>query len=69
MYVGKCMGGDSVIGEGNEVGEWRKDSEGFYGVVSDEGSRGIYYLCIEGLGYGVGLEGENVRNLSVDGDE
>lgn len=69
MYVGNCMAGDSVMGEANQLPQWTKDSQGFYALVSDQGSTGIYYFSIEGLAYPVRLEAEHVTNFSLHPDE
>lgn len=69
MYVGNCMAGDSVMGEANQFPQWTKDSQGFYALVSDQGSTGIYYFSIEGLAYPVRLEAEHVTNFSLHPDE
>ncbi|OLP63502.1 hypothetical protein BACPU_31560 [Bacillus pumilus] len=65
MYVGNCMAGDSVIGDVHQLPQWTKDSQGFYALVSDEGSTGIYYVSIEGLAYPVRLEAEHITNFSL----
>ncbi|WP_353854650.1 S9 family peptidase [Bacillus sp. Bos-x628] len=69
MYVGNCVAGDSVIGDVNQIPQWTKDSQGFYALVSDQGSTGIYYFSIEGLAYPVRLEAEHITNFSLHPDE
>lgn len=69
MYVGNCMAGDSVMGEANQLPQWTKDSQGFYALVSDQGSTGIYYFSVEGLAYPVRLEAEHITNFSLHPDE
>ncbi|MGX9290628.1 S9 family peptidase [Bacillus sp. A015] len=69
MYVGNCMAGDSVMGEANQLPQWTKDSQGFYALVSDQGSTGIYYFSIEGLAYPVRLEAEHITNFSLHPNE
>ncbi|WP_186315384.1 hypothetical protein [Bacillus subtilis] len=46
------------MGGGEEGGIWRKESQGFYVMGRDEGSRGMYYIWIEGVVYGIGVEKE-----------
>ncbi|AVM25288.1 alpha/beta hydrolase family protein [Bacillus pumilus] len=69
MYVGNCMAGDSIMGEASQLPQWTKDSQGFYTLVSDQGSTGIYYVSIEGLAYPVRLEEEHITNFSLHPDE
>ena len=69
MYVGNCMAGDSFMGEANQLPQWTKDSQGFYALVSDQGSTGIYYFSVEGLAYPVRLEAEHITNFSLHPDE
>ncbi|MFS0656823.1 S9 family peptidase [Bacillus sp. 179-C3.3 HS] len=69
MYVGSCMAGDSVIGDVPQQPQWTKDSQGFYALVSDQGSTGIYYFSIDGLAYPVRMEAEHITNFSLHPNE
>ncbi|MFB8735681.1 hypothetical protein ACEQPO_24190 [Bacillus sp. SL00103] len=70
MYVGNCMAGDSFMGEANpSLRSGQKDSQGFYALVSDQGSTGFIISPVEGLAYPVRLEAEHITNFSLHPDE
>ena len=66
VEVGIGADGELHSGTVNPGLMWTKDSEGFYFIVSDQGSNGIYYGSLEGAMYPIVLEQENIYGISMN---
>ncbi|WBL16173.1 hypothetical protein [Sutcliffiella sp. NC1] len=72
-----CLTSEFDISVGNEIeGDfhwatvnpgllWTEDSEGFYFLVTDQGSNGIYYGSLDGAMYPIVLEQEHIYGMTV----
>ncbi|AZB44282.1 S9 family peptidase [Bacillus sp. FJAT-42376] len=69
MYAGDAAVSDSLYGAVSPSIQWTADSQGFYLLVSDRGSTGVYYGSVEGLMYPVRLESEHVHGLTMHPSE
>lgn len=45
---------------------WTEDSEGFYFIISDQGSNGIYYGSLDGAMYPIILEDETIYGITMN---
>ncbi|KZZ83437.1 S9 family peptidase [Bacillus sp. SJS] len=69
MYAGDAAVSDSLYGAVSPDVQWTADSQGFYLIVTDRGSTGVYYGSIEGLMYPVRVEEEHVNGLAMHPSE
>ncbi|PLT31413.1 S9 family peptidase [Peribacillus deserti] len=67
-YIGDVAIGDFHVGTSNTRLQWTSDSIGFYFVISDHGSTGVYYGTVEGAMYPSRLESEHIYGLTIHPD-
>ncbi|MGD7006676.1 S9 family peptidase [Metabacillus sp. 84] len=65
MHAGDAVAGDAIYGSVFPGIQWTSDSKGFYLIVSDRGSTGVYYGSVEGLMYPVRMEAEHVSGMRL----
>ncbi|WP_096155209.1 S9 family peptidase [Bacillus sp. FJAT-45066] len=65
IEVGNVAIGDLHSGTVNPGLIWTEDSEGFYFLVSDQGSTGLYYGSLDGAMYPIVLEQENIYGITM----
>ncbi|MBM7693429.1 dipeptidyl aminopeptidase/acylaminoacyl peptidase [Peribacillus deserti] len=65
-YIGDIAIGDFHAGGSDSGITWTSDSLGFYFIMSDHGSTGVYYGTVEGAMYPSRLEPEHIYGLSIN---
>ncbi len=69
VEIGDVAIGDFHSGNVNPGILWTNDSYGFYFLMSDQGSTGVYYGSIEGEMYPSLFENQHVYGLTVDSEK
>ncbi|WP_035323441.1 S9 family peptidase [Peribacillus kribbensis] len=65
VYAGDAAIGDFHVGGSNASPQWTSDSQGFYFIMTDYGSTGLYYGNIEGAMYTSRQEQEHIYGFSI----
>ncbi|AOH55219.1 peptidase [Peribacillus muralis] len=66
VEIGDSAIGDFQIGAVDPGILWTNDSQGFYFLISDYGSTGVYYGSIEGAMYPSILDAQHIYGLTID---